>query len=153
MGEPAVDAEIHDALHDEYRALATAISTGRERAESLQALAERARAQAEHDERALHELASLLGMECQLCLESLDERLRGQRLQEIAMNVLGESEHPAGEPVHYREWYGLLRAAGYAVGGKDPLATFLASVSRSPRVRSVGRRTGLYVVADASSDR
>lgn len=153
MGAPAVDAEIHHALHDEYRALATAITAGRDRAERLQALAERARAQAEQDERALHELAGLLGMECQLCLESLDERLRGQRLQEIAMKVLGESEHPAGEPVHYREWYRLLRAAGYAVGGKDPLATFLASVGRSPRVRSVGRRTGLYVVADASGDR
>lgn len=55
--------------------------------------------------------------------------------------------HPKGEPIHYKQWYALLREAGYAVGGKDPMATFLASVSRSPAVQAAGRRSGLYLVA------
>jgi hypothetical protein len=53
--------------------------------------------------------------------------------------------------VHYREWYSLLRTAGYTVGGKDPVATFLASVSRAPHVESVGRRTGLYLLTGGAA--
>jgi hypothetical protein len=135
------------AMQGEYRALVASIAQQRERAERLQALADHARAQADQDEQALIGLAQVLGLDPQLCLDELDERLRGQRLQEIAVQVLAE-QHTAGEPVHYKEWYGLLRRAGYAVGGKDPLATFLASVSRSPRVRGIGQRSGLYVLAD-----
>jgi hypothetical protein len=80
-----------------------------------------------------------------LRLEQLDERLRGQRLREIAVYVLSE-HHPNEEPVHYRQWYALLTSLGYTVGGQDPLATFLAQVNRAPEVRRVGRRTGLYVL-------
>jgi hypothetical protein len=136
-----------DAMRGEYRALVASIAQQRERAERLQALADHARAQAESDEQALIGLAQVLGLDPQMCLDELDERLRGQRLQEIAVQVLAE-QHTAGEPVHYKEWYGLLRRAGYAVGGKDPLATFLATVSRSPRVRGIGQRSGLYVLID-----
>ncbi|MBV8217439.1 MAG: hypothetical protein JO325_03170 [Solirubrobacterales bacterium] len=81
-----------------------------------------------------------------MCMDSLDARLRGRRLQEIAVQVLAE-QHPGEEPVHYREWYELLRKAGYTVAGKDPVATFLASISRAAHVRPVGHRTGLYVLA------
>jgi hypothetical protein len=81
-----------------------------------------------------------------MCLEQLDERLRGQRLQEIAVRVLAEHRAP-GEAMHYKQWYGLLRDAGYSVGGKEPLATFLATVSRSPQIQAVGQRSGLYVLA------
>jgi hypothetical protein len=136
-----------DAMRAEYRALATSIAQQRERAERLQALADHARAQADHDEQALIGLAQVLGLDPQMCLDQLDERLRGQRLQEIAVQVLAE-QHSAGEPVHYKQWYGLLRSAGYAVGGKDPLATFLATVTRSPHVRAIGQRSGLYLLID-----
>jgi hypothetical protein len=137
--------EIDETLRRECRELATAIAKGRERAERLQELADRAREQADRDEHALRELRRTLALDPQLSLEHLDERLRGQRLQEIAVQVLAES-HPAGQPVHYREWYSLLRTAGYTVAGKDPVATFLASASRAPHVEAVGRRTGLYVL-------
>jgi hypothetical protein len=136
-----------DAMRGEYRALAASIAQQRERAERLQALADHARAQADHDEQALIGLAQVLGLDPQMCLDHLDERLRGQRLQEIAVQVLAE-QHSPGEPVHYKQWYGLLRSAGYAVGGKDPLATFLATVSRSPHVRAIGQRSGLYLLID-----
>jgi hypothetical protein len=139
-------------MRAEYRALAASIAQQRERAERLQDLADQARAHAEHDERALAGLASLLGLEPQMCMDQLDERLRGQRLQEIAVQELAKHRAP-GEAVHYRQWYGLLRDAGYFVGGKDPLATFLATVSRSPRVEAVGQRSGLYVlIGGAAAD-
>jgi hypothetical protein len=142
----AAASDPRSALLDEYGELARSIAIQRERAERLRALADQATAHAEDQERSLRELAELLGIDPQLRLEELDARLRGQRLQEIAIRVLGEC-HPPGEPIHYKRWYTLLREAGYSVGGKDPLATFLASVSRSRSVRAVGRRSGLYVIA------
>lgn len=147
-GVGTVSATVPDAqsvLLEEYRALARSIAEQRERAERLRGLADQAGAHADEQERSLRELAELLGIDPQLRLEEFDVRLRGQRLQEIAVRVLSE-RHPEGEPIHYKQWYALLREAGYAIGGKDPLATFLASVGRSPHVRSVGRRSGLYVV-------
>lgn len=140
-----------ESLLAEYRSLAVDVAQQRERAERLQGLADAARAQAEAQEASLQDLSELVGIDPQLRLEHLDSRLGGQRLQEIAIRVLAESK-PGGEPIHYKEWYRLLREAGYVVGGKDPQATFLASVARSPRVRSVGRRTGLYVVAGGVAD-
>lgn len=142
----AVAEDAPSALLDEYRELARSIACQRERAERLRALADQATAHAEDQERSLRDLAELLGIDPQQRLEELDVRLRGQGLQEIAVRVLSE-RHPKGEPIHYKQWYALLREAGYAVGGKDPLATFLASVSRSARVQAMGRRSGLYVIA------
>lgn len=141
MGAAVVDARNNgpfDAVvHAEYRALAASLAQQRERAERLQQLSDHARAQADRDEQALIGLAQVLGLDPQMCLDSLDERLRGQRLQEIAIQILAE-RRAVGEAVHYREWYGLLRAAGYSVGGKEPLASFLATVSRSSKVKAVG---------------
>jgi hypothetical protein len=31
------------------------------------------------------------------------------------VRVLSE-RHPEGEPIHYKQWYPLLRGAGYAIG-------------------------------------
>lgn len=129
--------------------MAANVSEQRERAERLQALADDARVRAEAQEAALRDLGELVGIDSQLRLEQLDSRLGGQRLQEIAVQVLAD-QNPGGGPIHYKDWYRLLREAGYVVSGKDPQATFLSSVSRSPHVRSVGNRSGLYVVADDS---
>lgn len=60
-----------------------------------------------------------MGIDPQVRLEQLDTRLRSQRLQEIAVQVLAE-HHPEGEPIHYKQWYALLRDTGYSIGGKDP---------------------------------
>jgi hypothetical protein len=147
--QPPFDA----ALQAEYRVLAASVAQHREQAERLQALADHARAQAGRDEQTLIGLAQILGLDPQMVIEQLDERLRGARLQEIAVRVLADHHQP-GEAVHYKQWYGLLRAAGFTVGGKDPLASFLAAVSRSPHVRAVGQRSGLYVLVggkDATS--
>ena len=151
MGTASAPTSEPDAeLLDEYRALAKSIASQRERAERLRALADQATAHAEDQERSLRDLAELLGIDPQLRLEELDTRLRGQRLQEVAVRVLRE-RRPSGEPIHYKQWYSLLRDAGYVIGGKDPVATFLASVSRSGEVRAVGRRSGLYAIAGAAA--
>ncbi len=144
-------APFDTALQAEYRVLAASVAQHREQAERLQALADHARVQAERDEQALIGLAQVLGLDPQMVIEQLDERLRGARLQEIAVRVLAEQRQP-GEAIHYKQWYGLLRAAGYAVGGKDPLASFLAAVNRSPHVRAIGQRSGLYVLAGGNGD-
>lgn len=145
-------ASVRETLLAEYRALAASVATQRERAEQLQRLAEHARSQAQRDEEALVDLARVLGLDPQMCLEELDERLRGHRLAEIAVRVLVETEG-RGNPVHYKQWYGLLRTAGYTVAGKDPVASFLAAVSRSPQVKGVGQRSGLYMVVDDEGPR
>jgi len=76
-------------------------------------------------------------------IESLDLRLRGQRLTEVAVDIL-KREASDGRPIHYREWYSLLEAAGHHVAGKDPIANFLAHVGRAPEVERVAPRSGMY---------
>lgn len=68
--------------------------------------------------------------------------LRGPAIRRAAVEVL--LAHPdRPEALHYRDWYETLRAAGFAVAGKDPLAVFLTQLSRSPAVRK-GSQSGVY---------
>ena len=68
--------------------------------------------------------------------------LRGPDIRREAVRVL--LAHPdRPEALHYREWYVLLQEAGFAVAGKDPLATFLTQLSRSPAV-SKSTQAGVY---------
>lgn len=131
------------ALADEYLNLKARIADARERADRLRALAEHLDEQASHDDRTLGELEGALGMAAQMQIEALDRELGGRRLAEIAVAVLGRELQP-GQAVHYRDWYALLRRAGYRVRGKAPLASFLAQINRSEHVEPVGRRTGRY---------
>lgn len=123
--------------------MAERVRAGRERADQLRALAEHSEAQASRDERLLAELESALGLADQLRLEELDSRLGGQRLEEIAVELL-RTDRQFGEAIHYREWFDLVRRAGHEIGGKDPKATFLAQLRRSQAIEAVGRRSGLY---------
>ncbi|MHB1468290.1 MAG: hypothetical protein ACYCU0_03980 [Solirubrobacteraceae bacterium] len=127
----------------EFRRLAARVAQQRERAGQLRALADHAEAQADRDERMLEEIAGVTGLAAQLQLEDIDPRLRGPRLEEIAVELLRRSRAD-DQPIHYREWFALLRAAGHYVGGKDPLATFLSQINRSAQVERVGPRSGLY---------
>jgi hypothetical protein len=96
--------------------------------------------------RLLSEIEELMDLRPQLRLERLDRQLRGRRLQEIAVEIL-RSRAADRRPVHYREWFAYLRAEGYEVAGRDPLATFLTQVSRADGVERVGVRRGLYRLA------
>jgi chaperonin cofactor prefoldin len=68
--------------------------------------------------------------------------LRGPAIRRVAVEVLrARPDRP--QAMHYRDWFEALRAAGYAVAGKDPLAVFLTQLSRSPAVRR-GTQSGVY---------
>lgn len=68
--------------------------------------------------------------------------LRGPAIRRTAVEVLRSlPERP--DALHYRAWFDALRAAGFDVAGKDPLAVFLTQLSRSPVVRR-GTQSGVY---------
>jgi hypothetical protein len=70
--------------------------------------------------------------------------LRGQAIREATVSVLATSPR-AHDPVHYKDWFQLLRAEGLLPAGKDPLATFLTQLGRSPVVtRTSGN--GVYML-------
>jgi hypothetical protein len=70
--------------------------------------------------------------------------LRGARIRETAVRVLAANTQPEA-PVHYRDWFELLTAQGFMPAGKDPLATFLTQVGRSPVVQRT-TASGVYVL-------
>jgi hypothetical protein len=70
--------------------------------------------------------------------------LRGSRLREEAVRML-VGEIGVRTPIHYREWYLMMRRHGFLVPGKRPLSAFLTTVSRSAVVAR-GDAPGMYVV-------
>lgn len=138
-----VDLPIAESLSREYEAMLVRLDRARERAQRLRELAEQATDQVVADERLVRSLAEVLGISPQATIHDLGGALRGQRLREVAVEVLQRHIQP-GDEVHYREWFELLRSENVAVAGRDPLATFLAQVSRSDAVEAVGSRSGRY---------
>jgi hypothetical protein len=106
-------------------------------------LAEQAAREAGRYAKTIRELGELLEIEDQLSIVQLSDQLRGERLREIATDVLWR-HHRAGDIVHYKQWFDLVVADGYRIGGKNPAATFLTQVARVQTVERVGRRSGLY---------
>jgi hypothetical protein len=96
----------------------------------------------------LGQLDEMLGIAPQMPIVDSEGILRGQRIRAVAIQVL-KSHRGERATVHYREWYDLIVRDGHRVAGKDPLATFLAQLSRAPEVERVGRRTGMYRLAAA----
>jgi hypothetical protein len=121
----------------------------RERYESSIALAEEAAKDAERYARTIRELGEILGMEDQLSIVNLSDEIRGERLREVATDVLWR-HHRVGDVVHYKEWLELVVREGHRVGGKSPTATFLTQVARVDSVERVGKRSGLYRLVAAA---
>jgi hypothetical protein len=142
------DASV-DALLAQRRRLSSRIEEHLEEREALMAIIAGISDQLARDEHMLAEVESLLGTETQLRLEQADLRLRGRRLEEVATQVLAEEVGNEAE-VHYRDWFALLRARGYLVGGKEPINTFLAQINRSEAIERIGRRSGRYRLARAA---
>jgi hypothetical protein len=105
--------------------------------------AEKAAREAERVARAMRELGEILGIEDQLSIVELSDDLRGERLREVAAEVLWRNFH-AGDVVHYKQWLELVVHEGHRIGGKNPTATFLTQVARIDTVERVGKRSGLY---------
>src|SRR3954454_15523726 len=77
--------------------------------------------------------------------------LRGPAIRRAAVEVLRAlPERP--QALHYRAWFEAVRAAGFEVAGKDPLAVFLTQLSRSPVVRR-GTQSGVYELDPAAPHR
>jgi hypothetical protein len=136
-----------DTLLDEARLLQARIEQDREQLERVRAVAERIEERLRHDESVLEEIESTLGRSSQLRIEEANFRLRGQRLETVAIDVLRKR----GEKieVHYRDWFDLVRDEGHLVAGKNPVNTFLSQINRSEAVEKVGRRTGLYRLVES----
>lgn len=137
-----------DLLVTERRRLIGRIEQESEQLEALSAVVEELAARISSDERMLREIDSALGRSPQMSLEEADIRLRGHKLEQIAIAVLAEAAGP-GEAIHYRDWFEMLRIRGYLVAGKRPVDTFLAQINRSASVERVGRRSGLYRLSSA----
>lgn len=70
--------------------------------------------------------------------------LKGACIRETAVRVLAANAAPDA-PVHYRDWFELMVAQGFMPAGKDPLATFLTQVGRSPVVQR-STASGVYAL-------
>jgi hypothetical protein len=146
---PPLDTSISEELEQELARQADLLmgrlSDGRERLEALEDLSAALREQLEKDELMLRRLDGILGSCPESPLDSLDARLRGAELRDVAVAIL--MRRGCDQPVHYREWFTWVREAGYHVSGRDPLASFLAQITRSPQVERVGgARSGRYRV-------
>src|SRR4029078_3888430 len=96
-----------------------------------------------HYARTIRELGGLLQIEDQPSIVDLSDELRGERLREVATEVLWR-HYSVGDVVHYKQWFDSVVAEGHRIGGKNPAATFLTQVARVSTVERMGRRSGLY---------
>lgn len=139
-----------DALLAERATLLARIEQQREQLVGLQSIVADLSDRVKLDEKMLDDIDSVLGKSPQLRLDDSDIRLRGRRLEEVAIEVL-TSERGYEVEVHYREWFELLRSRGHLVAGKEPLNTFLTQINRSDSVERIGRRTGRYRVTSKAA--
>ena len=68
--------------------------------------------------------------------------LRGVELRQTAVQLLASSSY-RDRPLSYRLWFELLEQSGFTAAGKDPVATFLTEITRSPVVART-TRAGVY---------
>lgn len=133
---------VHDAVAQERDVVASRLEALRGQSRRLHQLADQVDADVAETARLLRQIDEMLGVAPQLSLDASGE-LRGQKLQEIAIELLRQKKG-TGVEVHYRDWFTLLLDTGIRVAGRDPLGSFLTQVSRSPAVESVRPRSGLY---------
>lgn len=130
-------------LEAERGRLIASVDQLRRRAEVHRQVLDEIEEQLAREEGLLREIEELSDRRPQLRLERLDKQLHGRRMREVSVEILRQERGP-GQPIHYREWFSLVRARGFEVGGKDPLQTFLTGVGRADGVERLGGRSGLY---------
>jgi hypothetical protein len=133
---------LQQAVEAEREVVAARLEALREQSVRLHALVDEVDADVVETARMLRRMDEMLGIAPQLSLDAHGE-LRGQKLQEIAVEILRQKKG-AGVAVHYREWFEMLIQAGMEIAGRDPLSTFLTQVGRAPEIESVKPRSGLY---------
>jgi hypothetical protein len=120
----------------------------RRQSETLHRLVDQVDNDLQSTEGLLRRIDEMLGLTPQLALESVQEEVRGQRLRDIAVEVL-RARKGFGVVIHYTDWLRLLEDEGIRVGGKNPTATLLTQIARSPHVEPVRPRSGLYRLKSA----
>ena len=146
---PKLSPAFEETAGKERELLLTRYESCKRRADHHQELATQAMREAERYAKTIRELGELLGVEDQLSLTNLSNDLRGERLREVAAEVLWRNFH-AGDVVHYKQWFECVVAEGYRIGGKNPTATVLTQVAQVDSVERVGRRSGLYRLQSAA---
>jgi vacuolar-type H+-ATPase subunit I/STV1 len=131
-----------EVLERERRLLIQRVAGLEERVQLHRSVLQQLEVELSAEQSLLREIEELTDRRPQLRLERLDRELRGQRLREVAIEVLQRKAHDG--PIHYREWFSLVRAAGWEVRGRNPLNTFLTEIGRADGVERVGQRSGLY---------
>jgi hypothetical protein len=129
-------------VEEERAVVAARLEDLRAQSMRLHGLVEQVDADVEETARMLRRMDEMIGLAPQLSIDAQGD-LRGQKLQEIAVELLRQKKG-AGTVVHYKEWYDLLLSSGLRVGGRDPVATFLTQIGRAPGIESVRPRSGLY---------
>jgi hypothetical protein len=76
--------------------------------------------------------------------------IKGAELRRVAGQLLWTAQR--GREIHYREWFERVIAEGYAIGGKDPVASFLTNIRDSPAVVR-GSTQGYYRLDQHALDR
>jgi hypothetical protein len=123
--------------------LATRVAEAQERVEHFETLLGEARREVESLADSIRLIEEVASLAPQFAICELSEELRGERLREVALDILKRLSI-SGDPVHYRAWFQAVMEGGYRVSGRDPLAVFLTQITRIDTVESLGRRSGLY---------
>ena len=127
----------------ERATVAARVADLRRQSEAFHRLVDEIDADLSKQDRTLRRMDEMLGLAPQLPLDLQHEELRGQRLREIAVEVLRQRVGPTAE-IHYLDWLRLLEAEGLCIGGKDRTATFLTQIRKAPQIEAVRPRSGLY---------
>lgn len=139
---------VRKAVEREREVVAGRLEALRGQAERLHLLVEQVDRDVQETARLLRGMDEMLGLAPQLSIDAAHGDLRGQRLREIAVELLCQKKG-VGAVIHYKEWFELLQEAGLQVAGRDPIATFLTQIARAPGVESVRPRSGLYRLRSA----
>lgn len=134
-----------EVLESERRALMERIAVLDRRVEAHRSVLQQLEAELASDQHLLREIEELTERRPQLRIERLDRELRGQRLREVAVEIL--RRRGGDDAIHYREWFSLLRAEGWEIRSKNPVNSFLTEIGRTADVERVGHRTGMYRLA------
>jgi hypothetical protein len=145
----SVSSDFLKAAQAERDLLGARLAEAQERVEHFETRAAEAREEAKSLADSIRAIEEVAGLAPQLAMCELSEELRGERLREVALEVL-QRLSASGDPVHYRIWFEALVQSGFRVSGRDPLATFLTQITRIDKVESVGRRSGLYRLTAAA---
>lgn len=138
-----VSSDFLKAAEAERDRLAEQLAEAQEKVEHFETLASEARDEVSVLSERMRAIEEVAGLAPQMAICDISEELRGERLREVAVDVLRRLA-TSGDPIHYRAWFDALVESGFRVTGRDPLATFLTQITRIDQVESVGRRSGLY---------